>query len=82
LDTRARAEELLRTIAGQSAAFHPNQLEAIAALVDDRRKAFFIQRTGWGKSAVYLIATKLLRERGAIPISDVGSICELLETDD
>jgi ATP-dependent DNA helicase RecQ len=78
LDTRARADELLRIIAGQSATFHPNQFEAIAALVDDRRKALVVQRTGWGKSAVYLIATKLLRERGAGPTVIVSPLLALM----
>ena len=41
-----------------------DQLEAIAALVADRRRVLLVQRTGWGKSAVYFIATKLLRDVG------------------
>ena len=42
-----------------------DQWTAIEALVVDRRRALVVQRTGWGKSAVYFIATALLRERGA-----------------
>ena len=78
METRARAEELLRTIAGESATFHPDQFEAIEALVDQRRKALVVQRTGWGKSAVYLIATKLLRERGAGPTVIVSPLLALM----
>ncbi len=78
LSTRSRATELLRIIAGESATFHRDQFEAIEALVDDRRKALVVQRTGWGKSAVYLIATKLLRERGAGPTVIVSPLLALM----
>ena len=78
MNTRARATELLRIIAGESAVFHPDQFEAIEALVDHRRKALVVQRTGWGKSAVYLIATKMLRERGAGPTVIVSPLLALM----
>lgn len=41
-----------------------DQWAAIEALVVQRRRALVVQRTGWGKSAVYFIAAKLLREQG------------------
>jgi ATP-dependent DNA helicase RecQ len=41
-----------------------DQWTAIEALVVQRRRALVVQRTGWGKSAVYFIAAKLLREQG------------------
>lgn len=44
-----------------------DQWRAIEALVADRRRALVVQRTGWGKSAVYFVATSLLRERGSGP---------------
>jgi len=47
--------------------FHDGQWEAIEALAQDRRRVLVVQRTGWGKSAVYFIATRLLRNRGAGP---------------
>ncbi len=46
------------------AAFHPGKYEAIEALVADRRRALVVQRTGWGKSAVYFIAALLRRSGG------------------
>ncbi len=56
--------------AGPTAAgvdFRDGQLEAIEALVGDRRRVLVVQRTGWGKSAVYFVATALLRAPGAGP---------------
>jgi ATP-dependent DNA helicase RecQ len=64
-DLRERAEELLRALAGPTAVLREDQWTAIEALVVRRRRALVVQRTGWGKSAVYFIATKLLREQGA-----------------
>src|SRR4051794_41453070 len=64
-DLRGRAEALPRALAGPSAVLREDQWTAISALVVDRRRALVVQRTGWGKSAVYFIATKLLREQGA-----------------
>jgi ATP-dependent DNA helicase RecQ len=62
MSTRASAEELLGRLTGDaSSTFRPDQWEAIEALVDRRRRALVVQRTGWGKSAVYFIATRLLR---------------------
>lgn len=60
----ARALEYLQMALGAGARFQPHQLEAIRSLVDDRRRLLLVQRTGWGKSMVYFIATKLLREGG------------------
>src|SRR4051812_39759038 len=58
---------LLRELAGPDAEFREHQLEAIADLVQERRRVLCVQRTGWGKSAVYFIATALLRRGGAGP---------------
>ncbi|BBY64581.1 RecQ family ATP-dependent DNA helicase [Mycolicibacterium helvum] len=51
-------------MAGPTAVLRDDQWTAIEALVVHRRQALVVQRTGWGKSAVYFIAAKLLRERG------------------
>ena len=64
-DLRSRAEEVLRTLAGPDARLREDQWTAIHALVAQRRRALVVQRTGWGKSAVYFVATALLREAGA-----------------
>ena len=61
-DLRERAEAQLRALAGPAAVLRDDQWAAIEALVVGRRRAFVVQRTGWGKSAVYFVATALLRE--------------------
>src|SRR5690349_12850998 len=59
---------LLRELTGKPvASFRDGQLEAIRELVVNRSRALVVQRTGWGKSAVYFVATRLLRDQGAGP---------------
>src|SRR5581483_5291967 len=61
----ATALARLRALTGEPAAqFRPGQLEAIHDVVADRARVLCVQRTGWGKSAVYFVATALLREPG------------------
>jgi ATP-dependent DNA helicase RecQ len=64
-DLRSAAETHLRALAGPDAVLREDQWTAVEALVVDRRRALVVQRTGWGKSAVYFIATALLRAQGA-----------------
>src|SRR5215218_7135453 len=73
-----RAEELLRQLAGPHAAFREHQLEAVEDLVVARRRVLCVQRTGWGKSAVYFIATKLLREAGEGPTLLISPLLALM----
>lgn len=75
----ARATTALRALVGRAdAAFRDGQLEAITAIVRDRRRVLVVQRTGWGKSAVYFVATKLLREQGAGPTLLVSPLLALM----
>lgn len=62
---RDRALILLQQMLGTDADFRPGQWEAIEKLVVERQRVLVVQRTGWGKSIVYFLATKLLREQGA-----------------
>ena len=48
----------------QDAEFRDGQWEAIDALVNRRERLLVVERTGWGKSAVYFITTRILRDRG------------------
>ena len=78
-ETRTAALAVLRTLVGrEDADFHEGQYEAISAIVDDSRRALVVQRTGWGKSAVYFVATKLLRDRGAGPTLLVSPLLALM----
>jgi superfamily II DNA helicase RecQ len=62
---RSEAERHLQALAGPQAQLREDQWSAITALAADRRRVLVVQRTGWGKSAVYFIATALLRAWGA-----------------
>jgi len=62
---RSAAEDVLRRLAGTDARLRDDQWRAIEALVVRRQRTLVVQRTGWGKSAVYFVATALLRARGA-----------------
>src|SRR5262245_8048537 len=64
-EIREQAEAVLRRLAGDQASLREDQWRAIEALAVDRRRVLCVQRTGWGKSAVYFVATALLRARGA-----------------
>ena len=69
----------LRTLTADPAAvFRDGQLDAIADLVRDRARVLCVQRTGWGKSAVYFVATKLLRDAGAGPTLIVSPLLALM----
>ena len=79
MTTHSDALEIVRTLVGNdSADFHEGQFEAISALVDDGSRALVVQRTGWGKSAVYFVATLLLRRRGAGPTILVSPLLALM----
>src|SRR5258708_31957639 len=73
-----RAAALLSELAGPDATFRPHQLDAVRDLVQDRARVLCVQRTGWVQSAVYFLATALLRDRGAGPALIVSPLLELL----
>ena len=75
---RHEAQGHLEALAGPSALLRDDQWTAIEALVVGRRRALVVQRTGWGKSAVYFIATALLRARGAGPTVIVSPLLALM----
>ncbi|GAA1911324.1 RecQ family ATP-dependent DNA helicase [Nocardioides hwasunensis] len=76
---REAAEGHLRALVGRDdAVLREDQWAAIEALAVDRRRALVVQRTGWGKSAVYFVATKLLREGGAGPTVIVSPLLALM----
>ena len=77
-DLRTQGEEVLRTLAGPGARLREDQWTAIHALVALRKRALVVQRTGWGKSAVYFVATALLRAAGAGPTVIVSPLLALM----
>jgi ATP-dependent DNA helicase RecQ len=77
-DMAERAQALLTVLAGPKALLRDDQLAAIQALVVDRRRVVVVKRTGWGKSAVYFVATRLPRDAGAGPTLLVSPLLSLM----
>src|ERR1700729_2505263 len=77
-ELRAAAEKHLRALAGENARLREDQWTAIRALVAEKRRALVVQRTGWGKSAVYFVSTALLRAAGAGPTVIVSPLLALM----
>ncbi|MFM5571978.1 RecQ family ATP-dependent DNA helicase [Aeromonas veronii] len=76
---RVQAQRLLQTaLANPSAEFREGQWEAIDALVNHRQKLLVVQRTGWGKSSVYFISTRIFRDRGMGPTIIVSPLLALM----
>lgn len=74
-----RALELLRLGCGRAdAQFRDGQEEAIRHLVDGKGRLLVVQKTGWGKSFVYFIATRLLREAGSGPALLISPLLALM----
>lgn len=73
------AQKLLQTaLANPAAEFREGQWEAINALVNHREKLLVVQRTGWGKSSVYFISTKIFRDRDMGPTIIVSPLLALM----
>ncbi|MFC5220584.1 RecQ family ATP-dependent DNA helicase [Streptomyces coerulescens] len=80
-DLRTAADAVLARLVGDdsgTARLREDQWRAIEALVADRRRALVVQRTGWGKSAVYFVATSLLRSGGSGPTVIVSPLLALM----
>ncbi|MCX7066440.1 MAG: DEAD/DEAH box helicase [Methylococcales bacterium] len=76
---RLKARELLQTaLANPEADFRAGQWEAIDALVNHRQKLLVVQRTGWGKSAVYFISARIFRDRGLGPTIIISPLLALM----
>ena len=74
-----RALELLRLGSGQvHASFRDGQEEAIQQMTDGDHRLLVVQKTGWGKSFVYFISTKILREAGCGPALLVSPLLALM----
>jgi len=75
----SRAIELLRLgTKNPAATFHDGQEAAIQHVVDGRGRLLVVQKTGWGKSFVYFVAAKLLREQGMGPAVLISPLLALM----
>jgi ATP-dependent DNA helicase RecQ len=69
---------LQRALANPSAQFHDGQWEAIEGLAAGRKRMLVVQATGWSKSMVYFLATRLLRDAGQGPTLIVSPLLALM----
>src|SRR5256714_12489157 len=69
---------LLRQMLGPAADFREGQWEAIELAAHQRQRVLVVQRTGWGKSIVYFLATKILRDSGAGPTLLISPLLSLM----
>ena len=63
-EVEAELTSHVQLLAGPDATPRPEQLEAVRAVVADRKRTLLVARTGFGKSAVYFSSTRMLRDRG------------------
>ncbi len=62
-EIKSIADKLLKQLYGEDSYFREGQYEAIEAALTKKR-TLVVQKTGWGKSLVYFMSTKILRDRG------------------
>ena len=79
VEFKNRARSLLQIALNNTQAdFRDGQWEAIASLIEERSKLLVVQRTGWGKSLVYFLATRLRRDRGDGPTLLISPLLALM----
>ena len=72
------AEDVIVSIAGPDARPRADQIEAVSALLVDKRRTLVVQHTGWGKSAVYWIASNVVRRQGGGIVLVVSPLLALM----
>ncbi len=75
---KIKALYYLQAMLGANCQFREGQWEAIEAIVVRRERVLLVQRTGWGKSIIYFLATKLLREQGFGPTLLISPLLSLI----
>ena len=75
---KERALALLRQMLGPMAEFRDGQWDAIDLAANRRQRVLVVQRTGWGKSVVYFLAAKILRDAGAGPTLLISPLLSLM----
>ncbi len=77
MSIKYQAEQILKNAYGQGARFREGQLEAIEATLANKR-TLIVQKTGWGKSIIYFIATRVIRENGGGTTLIISPLLELM----
>jgi len=77
-EVEAELADHVRALAGPDAVARPEQLAAVTAVVAERQRTLLVARTGFGKSAVYFSATRMLRDRGWGPTIVVSPLLALM----
>lgn len=77
-EVEAELTKHIQALAGPDAVPRPEQIAAVDAVVAGRRRTLLVARTGFGKSAVYFSATKILRSRGWGPTIVVSPLLALM----
>lgn len=72
------AAQVLHSLAGPDAELRPDQRLAVEKLQEEGARVLVVQATGWGKSAVYWVATALRRAAGAGPTLVVSPLLSLM----
>ncbi|MCX6403785.1 MAG: DEAD/DEAH box helicase, partial [Actinobacteria bacterium] len=72
------ADDVIASIAGPEAKPRADQIEAVTALLVDKRRTLVVQHTGWGKSAVYWIASNVVRRQGGGIVLVVSPLLALM----
>src|SRR6266404_4034620 len=75
---KERARALLKQMLGPEAEFRDGQWESIDRVANGRQRLLVVQRTGWGKSLVYFLAAKILRDAGAGPALLISPLLSLM----
>jgi len=78
IEAKQHTLDLLHQMIGEDKNFRVGQWEAIEAVAIKKQRALVVQRTGWGKSLVYFLATKLLREQGSGPTVLISPLLSLM----
>lgn len=73
-----RARHYLHQMLGPQCDFREGQWEAIEHLVVPHHRVLLVQKTGWGKSLVYFISTRMLRDQGAGPTLLISPLLSLM----
>ncbi len=76
--TKEQALPLLQQMIGEGATFRDGQWEVIDTIVNKRQRLLVVQRTGWGKSLVYFLATRLLRDQNRGPTLLISPLLSLM----